>query len=138
MTLTIKEYVDDAGLTHVDVQQTATGGLKGTAENRTLDDTYREHSDWLFGKVKGRSRWAGSAGSGVEELPDDAFLRSNWEDGTEEWVYGYVQSLDSTWTASQAWGFKVVDGERRHARNVIVEKGKERVEIKMFYDYVPE
>lgn len=139
VTLTIKEYVDDAGLTHVDAQQTATGGLKGTTENRALDNVYREHSDWLFGKVKGRTRWAAKAASGgVEELPDDAFLRSNWEDGTEEWVFAYVESLDSTWTATQVWGFQVINGERRYARNVIVEKGKQRVEMKMIYDFVPE
>lgn len=134
VTLTIKEYVDDAGVTHVDIQQTATGGLKGTAEDRELDNVYREHSDWLFGKVKGRTCWAGPASA--EQLPDDAFLRSNWAAGTQEWVFAYVESLDSTWTASQVWGFQVVDGERRYARNVVVAKGKERVELRLVYDHL--
>lgn len=134
MTLAVSEYTDEAGLTHIDVQQTATGGLKGTAEKRTLDDQWREHSDWLFGKVRGRSRWALSEA----DLPTDAFLRTGWEDGASEWVYGFVESLDNGWTAEQVWGFKLVNGERRHARHIIVAKGKERVEMKMVYDYVPE
>lgn len=134
ITLSIKEHEDDAKLTHIDIQQTATGGLKGTSENRTLDNTWREHSDWLFGKVRGRTRWLSS----LSELPDpnDEFLKSDWEAGTTEWVFAYVESLDAGWTASQTWGFQVVNGERRYARNVVVLKGQERAEVRMIYDYV--
>lgn len=138
MTLHVKEYADetDGTTTHIDIQQTATGGLKGTAENRTLDDNWREHSDWLFGHVKGRTRWLASRA----EVGDDAFLKSNWatEGEADEMVYAYVESLDKGWTATQVWGFQVVDGARRYARNVVVAKGTERVEMRMIYDFVPE
>lgn len=130
VTLHIKEYVDEAGVTHVDIQQTATGGVKGTAENRTLDDTFREHSDWLFGSVKGRTGWVASKA----EIADE-FLQKGWEDGQSEFVVGYVESLDNGWTARQVWGFQVVNGERRHARNIVVAKGSERVEMRLVYDF---
>lgn len=136
MTLHVKEYADDAGITHVDIQQTATGGLKGTAEDRTLDNDWREHSDWLFGNVKGRTKWVAN----TAEIGDDAFLKSNWAtDGeADEHIFAYVENLDKGWTATQVWGFQVVNGERRHARNVVVAKGTERVEMRMIYDFVPE
>lgn len=133
VTLHVKEYVDDAGLTHVDIQQTATGGVKGTAENRTLDDTFREHSDWLFGNVKGRTGWVSSKG-GI----DDEYLQKGWEAAQAEFVVGYVESLDSGWTATQVWGFQEVNGERRYARNIVVAKGKEKVEMRLVYDFYSE
>src|SRR5262245_39919282 len=59
---------------HIDIEQTATGGIKGTTEKRALDWTYRGHSDWLFGELQGRSRMNTIAkiledakGKGVEE-----------------------------------------------------------------------
>lgn len=133
VTLHVKEYVDDAGLTHVDIQQTATGGIKGTTENRTLDDTFREHSDWLFGNVKGRTGWVASKA----EITD-AYLSKGWEQAQTEFVVGYVESLDNGWTATQVWGFQDVNGERRYARNIVVAKGSERVEMRLVYDFYSE
>lgn len=40
ITLAVKQYRDDDGVEHIDIEQTATGGIKGTTENRTLDWTY--------------------------------------------------------------------------------------------------
>ena len=133
VTLHVKEYVDESGKTHVDIQQMATGGVKGTAENRTLDDTFREHSDWLFGSVKGRTGWVASKA----EITDE-FLRKGWEEAQTEFVVGYVESLDRGWTATQVWGFQEVNGERRYARNIVVAKGDEKVEMRLVYDFYSE
>ena len=121
-----------APATHIEIEQIATGGLKGTSEKRCLDGTFREHSDWMFGHVKGRSTWlpAGEV--------EDEFLKKGWEDGTTEHVQSYVESLDNGWTATQIWGFQVVNGERRYCRNIVVAKGSERVEMRLVYDYLPE
>ncbi|KAI3401899.1 hypothetical protein diail_6458 [Diaporthe ilicicola] len=133
VTLHVKEYVDDAGVTHVDIQQTATGGVKGNTENRTLDNTFREHSDWLFGNVKGRTGWVTSK----DDIADgkDEYLKKGWEAAQTEFVVGYVESLDRGWTAWQVWGFQEVNGERRYARNIVVAKGDERVEMRLVYDF---
>ena len=53
--LDVKEYVDDKGETHIDIDQTATGGIKGTSEKRVLDWKIPEntHKDGIFGEVEG-------------------------------------------------------------------------------------
>lgn len=105
---------------HIDIQQTATGGVKGTTELRALDNTFKEHSDWLFGKVQGRSEWL--TGAPLADKVGEPYLANGWEEGMTEWIHAYVESLDSGWTAEQVWGFQVVGGERRHVRNTIIKK----------------
>ena len=95
--LTIKEYVDpDTLLTHIDIQQVATGGVGGNTENRTLDWTYRDHKDGIFGQVKGKSRWIA-----LKDVDDDEFLKTGWDDMEGEHVQAYVESVGNGWTADQ-------------------------------------
>ena len=47
----MKHYKDDSGVEHIDIDQTLTGGIKGTSENRTLDWTERPNNDHVFGDV---------------------------------------------------------------------------------------
>lgn len=124
---------------HIEIEQTGTGGMKGTSEKRCLDNVFRDHKDWLFGHVKGQTRWANA-----EDVEEDAFLKSGWLEGEEEkkgpngesHVLSYVESYDDGWTATQVWGFKTIEGERRHVRNVVIAKGSERVELQLVYDYL--
>ena len=76
---------------------TATGGVSGTTEKRTLDWTFRDHADKIFGKVKGRSKWVK-----LEDV-DDEFLGKGWLDEVKKTglVRAYAESLESTWTADQ-------------------------------------
>nr|MCV5142806.1 hypothetical protein [Escherichia coli] len=46
---------------HIEIDQTGTGGMKGTSEKRCLDNVFRDHKDWLFGHVKGQTRWVTSS-----------------------------------------------------------------------------
>ncbi len=151
---------EEAGtpVTHIDIDQTLTGGLQGNAERRCLDWEARAHSDWLFGGVRGRSRWISAAdlrGWVADEY--GAYLRGGPEDG--EWlepggdggepaggpagethVLNHVQNVDEGrgWSAAQVWGFQRVGGERRYVRNLVVADagGANKVCIKMVYDYV--
>lgn len=147
LTLHVKQFVappsppaDPANppATHIEIEQTGTGGMKGTTEKRCLDYTFREHSDWLFGRVKGQSKWL---------TPDDIsdpFLKSGWLEGDEEkggpngetHIISHVESLESGWTATQIWGFKLIDGVRKYCRNVVIAKGSERVELQLVYDFL--
>jgi hypothetical protein len=65
-----------------------------------LDWTEREHSDHLFGELRGKSRWRK-----LEEIGgDDAeFLATGWLDEVKETglVESYVVSDESGWTARQ-------------------------------------
>jgi hypothetical protein len=147
VTLHVKQFVappsppaDPANppVTHVEIEQTGTGGLKGSTEKRCLDNTFRDHSDWLFGRVKGRSSWIATADI------SDTFLKSDWLEGDEEkggpngetHLLSHVESYDNGWTATQIWGFKMVDGVRKYCRNIIIAKGDERVELALVYDYL--
>ena len=96
VTLTVKQYVDKDGLTHIDIQQVATGGISGTTENRTLDWTWRDHKDGIFGQVKGKSRWVK-----LEDVDDDEFLKTGYDDMEGEHIQSYVENDENGWTADQ-------------------------------------
>ncbi|KAM0278023.1 hypothetical protein ACHAQH_005392 [Verticillium albo-atrum] len=146
VTLNIKQYdgapsppsTASEPATHIDISQTATGGIKGTTENRCLDMEFREHSDWLFGNCRGQSDWRSA-----EEI-EDAHLKKGWLEGEAEntgpqgksHVYSHVENLDTFWTATQIWGFQEIDGARRYARNIVVAKGDDKVEFRLVYDYL--
>lgn len=147
LTLAIKQYTappsppaepSGAPVTHVEIEQTGTGGLKGSTEKRCLDYEFRDHSDWLFGNVKGQSKFVSAS-----DISDE-FLKSEWLEGEEEQkgpsgethLLSHVESYDAGWTATQIWGFKIIDGERKHARNIVIAKESERVELKLVYDFL--
>jgi hypothetical protein len=93
----------------------------------------------LFGKVKGQTKWIHAKDT------EDAFLAKGWEEGEAEasgpdgetHLLSHVISLDRDWTASQIWGFQVIDDQRRYARNVVVStKAGKKAEIRLVYDFV--
>lgn len=131
VTLLIKQYEKD-GVVHVDIDQLATGGVKGTTELRQLDNAEGVHDDHVFGKCKGRSRWVKVADV------EDARLRQNWRPETleAETIESNVENESAKWVAKQIWGFQDKNGKRYYARNVVILKGKERKEATLFYDYV--
>ena len=153
ITLTISEYVEK-DVTHVDIQQVATGGISGTTENRTLDWTYRDHKDGIFGSVKGKSRWVK-----LVDVDDDEFLKTGWDDMEGDHIQSYVESNGNGWTADQVgeilccgaaaicvsrelmfrvgqvWGFEVLDQKRRYVRHVVVRKGDDWKQARLVYDY---
>jgi hypothetical protein len=99
----IKHYKDDAGVEHIDIDQTLTGGMSGTKEMRILNWTERQNEDHVFGPVIGKSR---RIKVDSEEL-EDPFLKEGWTDDTV--TYGVVQSYvesdtpksGTTWIANQ-------------------------------------
>lgn len=133
ITLSCKTYVDDKGVTHIDIEQTGTGGVKGTTERRQLDWQELEHEDQIFGKVKGKSRWI--ALSEVSE----PWMKEGWlpemSEGDTKMIQSYVESVGNGWTADQIWGFAEVNGERRYVRRAIVRKGKDEKKTRLVYDY---
>jgi hypothetical protein len=48
VTLSFKEYVDDKKVTHIDLDQTATGGIQGTTELRIPDWSETSHEDHIL------------------------------------------------------------------------------------------
>jgi hypothetical protein len=84
ITLAIKHYKDDAGVEHIDIDQTLTGGVPGTTERRTLWWQEKEHEDAIFGSVIGKSRRIKA-----EDLKEE-YLTKDWTADTYD--HGLVQS----------------------------------------------
>ncbi|KAF4623244.1 hypothetical protein D9613_002115 [Agrocybe pediades] len=137
ITLYIKHYKDADGVEHIDIDQTITGGIPGTREERTLWWKDRENNDSLFGHVIGKSRRVKA-----EEL-DIPFLKNDWTSDTLQHgvVQSYVESdtpkSGTTWIANQTWGIEEINGERRYVRHVKFTGPKgEDIEAKLVYDYL--
>lgn len=104
-----------------------------------LDSVWREKSDVVFGPVRSRCGWRS-----LDEI-NNGFLRGNWVGGEAEatgpggksHIVFYVESLKDGWTGTQVWGFQIIDGQRRHVRNILVKKGQELVQCRVVYDYKP-
>lgn len=98
----------------MDIQQTATGGINGTTELRTLDWTFHDHKDSVFGACEGKSRWVK-----LEDVDDDEFLKTGWDDMEGEHIQSYVKSKTDGWTANQVCtGFPVVECFTPEARKI--------------------
>jgi hypothetical protein len=41
--LVIKQYTDEEGLTHIDIEQPGAAGIKGTTERRIIEGGWNEH-----------------------------------------------------------------------------------------------
>jgi hypothetical protein len=124
VTLNVNEYVEDSH-THIDIAQTATGGIKGTTELRCLDFEERDHKDPIFGAIKGRSRFLTLDHLDVKDPDETKFLKGDGygegflESETEgEEGKRHIQSLalnvdegsSGGWTAEQVCHPKVFTG----------------------------
>lgn len=133
VTITIKQYEGEpippstgkGPVTRIDIEQSA--GPSNTRDDRCVDNLVRSYTHWLFGAVEGRSYWAK-----IADLTDE-FLKKGWEG--EDVVVSHMANKADGWEAWQAQGFQVVNGERRHCRNIVIIKGKERAEFRFVYDY---
>lgn len=100
--LAAKHYKDEAGVEHIDIDQTLSG-MSGTHEGRVLDWSPRERSDHVFGNVVAKSRRVP-----VAEI-EEAYLKEGWTEDTVE--HGAVQSYaesdtpksKTTWIADQVY-----------------------------------
>ena len=138
LTIKITHYKDDQGIEHANADQSLGGGLAGTKEERNLSNTPREHTDYIFGSVIGRSLRTQLADLDCE------FLKQGW---TEDSIAnGFLQSIAEsnpaknggrTWKADQIWGFAIINGERRYTRRVKFTGPKgEDLEKRLVYDYI--
>jgi len=136
ITLSVKHFKDDNQTEHVDIDQTITGGIPGTSENRTLDWVERHKEDGIFGQVVSKTRR-----TTVDEL-SDGHLKGEWlPDTVKDGVIHTIAQSDTehsglVWTAEQVWGFESINGERRHARRVkfSYKDGEEVHELRLVYD----
>lgn len=100
VTLYVKHYKTD-NVENVDIDQTITGGIPGTREERILDWVSREKSDSLFGDVVARSRRVK-----LDEIEEE-YLKKDWTADTVQHgvIQSYVESdtpkSKTSWIADQ-------------------------------------
>jgi hypothetical protein len=100
ITLYIRHHKDDNNVEHIDIDQKL-AGIPGAAEKRTLDWTFRERSDPVFGPILGKFRRAP-----LDQI-DNEFLRNGWLPDTEQngAIHAYVKSDNpksgKAWTLEQ-------------------------------------
>jgi hypothetical protein len=136
ITLKINQYTNDSGVMHIDIDQTATGGIKGNSENLTLDWKECPHFDRVLGKLVGQTRWIKT--NAIEE----AYQKDGWLHGEEEktgpagerHVESYVVS-ENGWTGDQVWGFSIVEDKRYYTRKVVVKKGDKVQKVRLVYNW---
>ncbi|MCJ1286686.1 hypothetical protein MMC26_006032 [Xylographa opegraphella] len=135
ITLTVSQYTEpETNLTHIDIQQTATGGISGTTEQRTLDWQLRPHRDGVFGEVEGKSRWVLLAD--LDKGPDYEWLTRGWlEESGGEHVQSWVVSEKAGWTAEQIWGFEEINDVRYHTRHVVVRTHDDWKQARLVYNF---
>jgi hypothetical protein len=135
-----------APVTHINIDQTATGGLKGTSEKRNLDWKERPHSDYLFGDLIAKSRWntlakIGEENKGKEVIEGDAkYLLEGWlpETTDGEVVESFVNNEKAGWTGWQVWGFADVNGDRWLVRRFVIRKGDKVERVRLVYAWAGE
>jgi hypothetical protein len=81
----------------IDCSQTITGGLAGTTENRIMDWTWQDHSDYIFGSVKHRSRMIeGTSGPDGQVQPDFDLQTGVKNSRIKEFLQGHTLPDGST------------------------------------------
>ncbi|EGE00299.1 hypothetical protein TMEN_2520 [Trichophyton mentagrophytes] len=165
ITLHIKEYTEE-DIVHIDIAQTLTGGISGTTEKRELGWNVREHTDHIFGSVRGQTRFIGSKKDGSKTVPDleiqtkvgkeeedagvakffngdvlaDGSASDGWavdeSEGSEPFLQSWVESVDNGWTAEQVWGFEVINGARYYTRRIVVAKNGVCSKVRLVYGYI--
>ena len=133
---------DEKGTTHIRIEQTATGGIKGETEIRQLDWSEVPHSSGVFGEMANRTRWtsvdsnAESGGGGpLHPWLSEGWLDEDLNQNGQSFVQNWVVNEKSGWTAEQIWGFASINGERYHVRKFLVMKGNEVAKTRMVYDW---
>ncbi|KAJ5530285.1 hypothetical protein N7527_003678 [Penicillium freii] len=84
----IKQYTDEAGLTHLTIDSKSGSGLPGSTENRLLNNETRHANHPLFGKITGRTSWVNLA-----DLPSP-WLADGWEQSTTRAILMTTEHLD--------------------------------------------
>ncbi|KAJ3538234.1 hypothetical protein NM208_g5999 [Fusarium decemcellulare] len=140
ITNNLKQYTGSSEVSHLagtevtylENVQTASG-LKGFEDRHCLDNQPREATNWLFGTVTSRVRWAT-----LEDI-SDKFLIEGWLDEVEgkTLILTVSENKKKGWALTQANGFQIINGERHYCARGVVEKGGKRAEVLLVFDYVP-
>lgn len=96
--LSVEHSKGDDGVEHIDIEQTLTGGIKGTNEHRILDWTEREHEDYVFGSVLSKSQRVA-----LDDVEQE-WLRKDWlDDSFDDGKTIYTVAESNTEKSGRSW-----------------------------------
>lgn len=73
IALYVRQRDDEAGTTHIETWQAASGGVEGMTEQRMLDWWRAPRSDNFFGNVRTHTGWVSVADIGADDEEHGAF-----------------------------------------------------------------
>lgn len=137
---------DGVPTTYIKIDQVLTGGIKSSPEHRTLDWTYREHTDFIFGAVRGRSRYSTlqkfqqeSRETGATD-EDIKYMTEGWLEETQQGdiLESFISNEASKWISWSVWGFAESGGERKLIKKFTVRRTDTGavVRVRMVYEYL--
>ncbi|CAK3992742.1 Hypothetical predicted protein [Lecanosticta acicola] len=125
----LTQYVDDEGIPRVDQLQISTGGVR-QFEPRFMNGALIEVEIMFWGPTTGFTKYIKNT-----DIEDD-FLKQGWiEEDDGDVILDHTDSKTNGWSATQVWGFAVLDGERRHVRRIVSKKGNDVLTMTTVYDY---
>ncbi|OQE15880.1 hypothetical protein PENSTE_c026G03300 [Penicillium steckii] len=128
------QQVDSSGVTTITIHNMASGGIKGTTETRVVDGDSREHTDYIWGHVKGLCRFMPTG-----DTTTDDKLSGDWSEETREGecIVDETSAVDGSWSSVmiKVWGFEIIDNSRYLVRHVTVKRGNESSSAKLVYEY---
>lgn len=132
VTVVFKQWVDEAtGETRIYIENKPSSGLPPNFEDRTLNGEPNQVTHTLFGNIRVQTKWM----SAQELNKVDEYLAKGFE-SSDKLVYSETEHVDQGLTTYQAFGFQEINGERRHARHIVVKKGEQAVRATLAYDYL--
>lgn len=90
------QQVDSSGVTKITIHNMASGGIKGTTETRVVDGDSREHTDYIWGHVKGLCRFMPTG-----DTTTDDKLSGDWSEETREGecIVDETSAVDGSWSS---------------------------------------
>ncbi|KAF8481382.1 hypothetical protein JB92DRAFT_3038955 [Gautieria morchelliformis] len=137
ITQEIKQYTDESGMEHIDVESILPGGLK-SVECRILDDSEQHEKDDLFGYIVRRSKRVKRSELTHEYMKGNCHEAEAEEDGVLQMtVRSDTAKTKTTWVLEQVWGFEELDGVRYSTERIhfVGPKG-ETIEGRLVYNLV--
>ena len=86
----------EGSVTQYKIDQSTTASIPAVKEQWITDWEFREYKDPVMGKVRAKARLAEP-----KSVEDSDYLASSWLDEGNEQVEGFVESIESGWTAHQ-------------------------------------
>ncbi|KAH7394281.1 hypothetical protein BKA66DRAFT_567238 [Pyrenochaeta sp. MPI-SDFR-AT-0127] len=120
--------------TTIALDNTSNLGVQGTTEVRQLDWEFATHNDFVWGNVRGRSKFVSitdtPAGFPAANARDDA------QNEDSELLYNEIEALNGSWKSQMLWGFEIIDGSRYFVRHVKASRGSEHATARLVYNYL--